>query len=292
MENRPIWMPDTSTVNSLADDPHGDSLIAGLRSGYFVRFPFTVVAEIVANTSGMRRKQLLRVCRRLLRAGGDCIEPDHEIIRAMVTEFERSGRLDLASINLRMVEAEHEILREENFGDDLAKLEREEARTHDKTFLEVYANAKPAFDNLAISGAKMPTSVTELLTQLQRGGAFWVLAKNLCDRVAKNTFEISTVKRFYAECAPFRALMIALVAAQFDRCIRGQKAEPSLRSGRNDTFIATSLPYCEEFVTNDAGQLACYCEVVSLAGLDVKIRSYDEFRNSFNLITAAGAGSR
>ena len=37
MEGRPIWMPDTSTINVLADDLDSEALIAGLKSGYFVR---------------------------------------------------------------------------------------------------------------------------------------------------------------------------------------------------------------------------------------------------------------
>jgi hypothetical protein len=289
MEYRPIWMPDTSTVNSLTDDSEGEYLISGLSSAYFVRFPFTVVSEIIATTSGVRRKQLLRVCRRLLRAAGDCIEPHHEIIRAMVAEFERSGRVDSTQINLRMEEAEKEIFREENFDDALSASEREEGRTYDKTFVGVYGNAKPAFDNLAASGVLMPGSVAELVTQLQHGGAFWNLAKNLCDRVATRSFEIATVKRFYDACEPLRALMIALVAAQFDRCVRDQNSGPSLRAGRNDTFMATCLPYCDEFVTNDPKQLACYRVVASLVGFDVRIRSYNEFRDSFSL-SARAAG--
>ena len=103
-----------------------------------------------------------------------------------------------------------------------------------------------------------------------------------------NSCECS-IQRFYAECAPFRALMIAIFAAQFDRCIRAPNVSPSLKAGRNDTFMATGLPYCDEFVTNDDGQLACYREVLALAGVGVKIQSYEEFRNRFSVIgTATG----
>lgn len=289
MDTRPIWMPDTSTVNALADDRDREALIAGLRSGYFVRFPFTTVSEVVATTSGARRKHLLRVCRRLLLSAGDCIEPHGEIIKAMVARFEKSQPLDLTHVDPRMEEAENEILRAENFDDELATMEREEGRAHNKVFVGVYSDAKAAFDELATSGIKMPCDVAELVSQLQQGGAFWTLARNLYERVATIPADDATIKRFYADCEPFRALMIAIFAAQFDRCIRPSTEGPSLKSGRNDTFMATCLPYCDQFVTNDAGQFACYREVVFLAGLDVTVRSFEEFRNGFFIPAAANS---
>jgi hypothetical protein len=285
MDNRPIWMPDTSAINALADDADGPALIAGLKSDYFVRFPFTIISEIIATTCGVRRRQLLRVCRTLLVSAGDCIEPHHEILRVMVNRFENSFPLGIADVNLRLHEAENEILGAENFDDDLATQEREEGRTHNKTFVGVYADAKTAFDDLAARGIGMPRTVADLVFQLQEGGAFWTLARNLYERVATKPASDEDICRFYKECEPFRVIMIALCAAQYDRCIKPAH-EPSLKTGRNDTFMATCLPYCDEFVTSDGGQLACYREVLSVARLNVIIRSYDEFRNRFSVIGA------
>jgi hypothetical protein len=276
-DNRPILIPDTSAINRLADDPDSEALIAGLKSGYFIRFPFTVVSEIIANSSPNRRKELLRVCRRLLAAAGDCLEPHHEVLKIMAARFEQSLPLGLEHVNFRMAEAENEIFAQENFDDDLAKQEREEGRSHDKVFVDVYASARTAFDTLAASGTQMPGSVADLITLLQSSGAFWTLAKGLYDRVAKKPADDATIRRFHGECEPFRAIMAALFAAQFDRCIRTSKQSPSLKTGRNDTFMATCLPYCDQVITNDAGQMWCYREVVSVAGFDVSIRSYDEF---------------
>jgi len=56
-----------------------------------------------------------------------------------------------------------------------------------------------------------------------------------------------------------------------------------MKTGRNDTFMATYLPLCDEFVTDDGGQLACFREVVSLAGLNVDVRSYQDFRKTLLL---------
>lgn len=156
----------------------------------------------------------------------------------------------------------------------------------------MYAGAKIAFNRLAAAGTQMPGCVAELVSRLQKGGAFWALARNLYERAATKPADDATVQRFYGECAPFRALMIALFAAQFDRCIRSPNISPSLKAGRNDTFMATGLPYCDEFVTNDSGQLACYREVISLAGLDLKLRSYEEFRSGFTAIGNATGSVR
>ena len=281
-ENRKIVSFDTSAINRLADDPDSDALIAGLTAGYFVRFPFTAVSEIIATSSGDRRELLVRVCRRLL-AAGDCIEPHHEILKIMVARFEKSLPLDHANVNLRMVEAENELLRAANFGDDLASEERNDNRLSDRQFRKVYHDAKEPFDEVAEKAAKngtrMPRSVSELVDALQKGGAFWTLTRNLVERTATRRIDDAGLKLFYNKCDPFRALMIAIFAAQYDRCIRQASDNRSLKAGRNDTFMATCLPYCDEFITDDRGQLACYQEVIALADLSTAIRSFDAFRD-------------
>lgn len=288
-DNRKIISLDTSAVNQFADDADSDALIAGLTVGFFIRLPFTVVSEIIATSSGERRKRLLTLCRKLLVAG-DCIEPHHEILKVMVRRFETSAPLDVAHVNLRMIEAENEILRAENFDDGLAAQEREENRNNDKIFCKVYGDARKPFDDVAAraaaNGTRMPESVAELVEALQTGGAFWTLARNLYERVATRPVDDATLRRFYAKCDAFRALMLAIFAAQYDRCIRQPSDNRSLKSGRNDTFMATCLPYCDEFVTDDRGQLTCYQDVVALAGLHTIIRPFESFRDS--LFVGAG----
>jgi hypothetical protein len=288
VDSRPIWMPDTSAINALADDSDSEALIAGLSVGYFVRFPFEAVSEVIATTCGARRKELLRVCRRLLRSAGDCIEPHHEILKTMVARFEKSLPLGVQHVNLRMVEAENEICSQENFDDELSTQEREEGRVGNKKFDGAYAGARAAFDKVA--GLKMANGVAELVYQLQQGGAFWVFARNLYERVATKAVEDATIQKFYAQCEAFRVLMIAVFAAEYDRCIRQPSDGRSLRAGRIDTFMVTCLPYCDEFITNDDGQLACYAEVISVAEIKkVTIRSYEDFRNGFSVGAAVSS---
>lgn len=289
-DQQSILTLDTSAINHLADDTDCEALIAGLRNGFHHRLSFTSVSEVLATENCWRRRKLLAVCRRLLESG-DCLDPQHEIVRKMVARFESSPSFDWREVYVRFPQAEIEIARREDFSDDEAAQEREDARANNKVFVGVYDNAKPAFDRLIAAGTeKVPVSVSELVTRLQlRGGAFWTLAADLYARVATKPVDETTIRRFVVRCDPFRALMIALVAAQYERCVRPPHARPSLRSGRNDTFMAVCLPYCHQFVTDDLPQLACYREVVSVGNLDVTVSSYEEFRSGF-LAMGATAG--
>ncbi len=236
-----------------------------------------------------RRARLLQICRWLL-ALGDCIDPQHEIIRKMVVRFEESPSFDWRTVPVDFPEANEAIARDENFSDDLAEQEREEARALQKQFVKLYDDAKPAFDRLFKSGTEnIPVSVSELVKRLQMpGGAFWTLAGRLYSRVGKITPDEATMRKFTDICDPFRSLMIALCAAQYDRCIRPQHVGPSLRSGRNDTMMAICLPYCDEFITADPRQLACYKEIVSISGLNTTVKSYEDFRKRL-LVDATNA---
>ena len=289
MNSKPIWTPDTSVVNRLADDPDSDALVAGLRSGFQVRLTFTSVSEVIANERPARRAQLLRICRVLLSAG-DCIDPQNEILSKMISRFEEASSFDWRMVRVDISQMQSELARDENITDDLAEQERGEARVLDEQFVKIYDDAKPAFDRLFQEGSeRAPASVSELVARLQKPeGAFWTLAGSLYSRVGKLSPDEALMRRFTQECYPFRALLIALCAAQYDRCIRPQNLGPSLRSGRNDTFMAVCLPYCHQFVTADRRLLACFREVVSVAELDVTVTSYEEFRNGFSVSGATG----
>jgi hypothetical protein len=108
----------------------------------------------------------------------------------------RSAPLDATHVNLRMIAAENEIMRAENFDDELAEQEREENRANDRTFCKIYADAKKPFDEVAVqsatNGSRMPGRVVELVEALQKGGAFWTLARNLYERMATRPVDDAT----------------------------------------------------------------------------------------------------
>lgn len=279
MHQPKILMLDTSAINRLADDEHASSLIADLRSGFHVLLPFIAISEVIASTKQNRRLQLARLCRELM-SFGDCIDPQNVLLEKLIRAFETNASFDWRRVDVRFPEA-IQGLHSEDFDNNLAKQEREESRAGEGHFVEVYDKAKPAFKKLFSGGTEPPKTPGELVTLLQRpGGAFWAWASDLYGRVGKQPMNEMTIREFTAKCDPFRSLLVALSVAHYDRCMRPSGIGPSLRSGRSDTFMAVCLPYCHQFVTDDAGQLACYREVVRIGDLQVDVHSYDEFRGT------------
>ena len=93
MITRRKLMPDTCTVNAIThpgEFADGPLAFAAMKSGYFVRFPFIVLSEVIAKKSSEDRQQVLRTCTSLLRQG-DCILPHHEILTLMIRSGSRRG---------------------------------------------------------------------------------------------------------------------------------------------------------------------------------------------------------
>jgi hypothetical protein len=274
MTNIRIVIPDTCAVNAMlhpAQFPDGPLALAAIQSGYFVRLPFTVLSEVIAKESSDDRRHVIRACGSLLRSG-DCILPHHEILRLMIQRFEWDLSLDLNHVNLRMLEAE-DAIRFDNFDDALSAQERQENYDNEEIYDSCHREIKAA------RGATIPQSLAEFIAATQAHGIFWTVGKNIYDRAATVPSTDSTVRKFYAECKPFRALMVAVWAQVYNRV--KPAGLPRMKTGRNDTFMATCLPLCDEFVTRDKSMLACYREVVVAAGLNVTIRSFDEFTSQY-----------
>lgn len=198
---RPILTLDTSGINWLADDLDSDALMAGLTAGFHPRITFTSLSEVVQNQNPKRRRALLRICKFLL-ASGDCIDPQHEIIRKMVVACEESPSFDWRAVAVDFPEARAAIGTKENIHDELAEQEREEARTLEKQFIKTYDDAKPAFDRLFQGDTETkPASVDELVKRLQiPGGTYWSIGERLYSRVGKLHPDESSIHRFTVAC--------------------------------------------------------------------------------------------
>jgi len=274
MTNLRIAMPDTCAVNAMTHPvqfPDGRLAFAAMKFGCFVRFPFTVLSEVIAKESSDDRQHVIRACRSLLRSG-DCILPHHEILRLMVQRFEQGLPLDLNHVDLRMPEAEDGILND-TFDDVLSAQERQENFDNGTIFENCYREIRVAQRD------GMPKSLTEFIAAVQSLGKFWTVAKDIYNRVATIPATDAGIRKFYADCEPFRALMVAIWAQVYNKV--KPAGVPRMKTGRNDTFMATCLPLCDEFVTRDKSMLVCYREVVVAAGLGVTVRSLDEFTGQF-----------
>jgi len=273
---------DTSGVNALADDPDSNAIIAGLVLGYEVRLPASSVEEIAGSSRPDRRTRLLDVCQRLLTSDGSaCIWPFHRVVELLINEFEQKGStFDWRSVRVRSTEYEREIVHREMVGDELAAEQLQVVRSLEQEFAQVFNGARPRFEELFSQGTARPRTFIELLSQLQgTGGAYWLYGIGLYERVGKHRPDEAVIRQFIDNCPPFRAVVLATVLAQYERCIRDLKSGTSYRAGRIDLYMSAYLPYCDVFVTNDACQERCLREVASVGKFPTEIVGYGSLRN-------------
>jgi hypothetical protein len=270
---------DTSAINAFADDLDRKAIIEGLCIVYQVGITETVLSEIVANSEEGRRRELLDLLKRLLGCG-KCILPFHWIIEAHAKEYQADqGAYEWRKLNVRFPQAENEIARQE-----IVHSVSDETRAHNqqtnRSYLEIFRKAKPAFDKIFEGRKERPTlkEVTEHL--LAEGGAHLVIGADLVERATKTRPTEAEVKDFVKRCDPFRALLVTLCFSQYDLCIRGENVESLGKAGRLDMFSAVYTPYCAVFVTNDEGQCKAITEVARLAGLDPSVVMYPAFKES------------
>jgi hypothetical protein len=148
-----------------------------------------------------------------------------------------------------------------------------------KQYLDIFRNAKPAFQSLFPPAETRP-SVREVTEKLMgEGGAHLEIGAGLFERAAGTRPTMEQMKDFIERCPPFRALLVALCFTQYDRCIREERQQSLGRTGRNDMFSAVYLAYCKVFVTDDDGHCKAMNVVADLAGLDTTILTYQEFKS-------------
>ena len=249
------------------------------RPEFRIRLTATNVEEVIAASKEEARKALLNVCQKLL-ADGDCIQPHHGIIKLLIRDYERHGRSNWKSLGIRARAYEQEIVNREA-ARALSAEQKAAAKQGEKQFKGVFEAALSSVRKTFRRWGKRPATFAELLARLQvPGGAF-------CRPMVRHGHSVGNkptedkLRRFVAECPPFRCLLLALSMAQYERCIRDTKTGESYRAGRSDLLCAVYLPYCDQFITADERQERCLREIASLAGLGVAIRPYADFREGF-----------
>lgn len=281
---RRVLIFDTSGINRLADDSDSSWLVAGLSAAFTCRLAGTSVDEIAATASRSRRHQLLCLCRRLL-STGDCMQPHQVLLETLLAHHSKSKFFNWKTIDVSFPDYENEIARQEIVDDKLASEQREHLVSSQSEFAKVFDDARPHFDKLFQGGNETrPGSFQELVAALQvEGGAFWSFGTGLYEATTKTGPDEQTIHKVIDDCPPFRALLLALCVAQYDRCIKCPNTGPSLRAGRYDLFMSVFLPYCDKFITGDERQRRCLVEVSSVGKLNVEVCSYDDWRASFSI---------
>jgi hypothetical protein len=269
---------DTSAINALAADPDIDAITRSFGLTYHVGVTETVLAEVIAHPDEGERRRLLGVLDRLLHPGS-CIMPFQWIIEHQAKAYQKDPKgYEWRNLNVRFFGGEQEIFRQE-IVHDLSGETRTSNRKWDKEFLAIFSAAKSAFQKLFEENKEQRPSLRAVTEHLMSGGgAYLTIAAGLVERATKTLPPESEVKDFIERCPPFKALLVALCFAQYDRCIRGEN-EPSLgKAGRYDMFSAVYLPYCRVFVTRDEGQWKALAAVADLTGREMDILTYGEFK--------------
>ncbi len=281
MENKTILTFDTSAINRLTDDAGHEALLQGLKAGFYQRLTFTSISEVAQNSGAERRERLFGVCKQLL-TSGDCLLPVGELLQKLVRAFDTdTATFEWCKVDVRLDEAVEAAVRSAAISDDLSEAAREEARPMKQLFESMLRDTKPAFDKvLAVNPSARPERVGELIGGLQRGGQYWKMARSLYDRLAGHSADEEMVRKFWDSTPPFRCLLGALCAALYDKNVRLPNAPGSLKPGWADTFMAVYLPYCDQFVTADDRQLACYRHVAQLYVPGLSVRSWCDFRGT------------
>jgi hypothetical protein len=296
MSSKPIVIFDTSAINRAVERREtAEPIIAGLKSGFWLRVTGTNVEEIVATEAREQRELLLNMCQKLMTAG-EIIKPFHWIIESMILAFER-GSFEWRRVPIRALAYEREVAFREIINDALSKEEQEEADRLEDSFEKVYSDARPSFDRIFENEPdSRPSSVADLVSRFKvKGGAFWSFGIGLFEKKAGRSPDEETIRRFVNLCPPFHTLLLALCVAQYHRCIATKEEREKLekkRAKRNDLFSAVYLPFCDEFISDDRDQLRCLREVVSLGSLNTKVLWYNQLdeRLSGKLGTLASKG--
>jgi hypothetical protein len=275
---------DTSTINRLERDGiESEPLMVALKCGFHVCLPAMSADEVLSDPDPVRRERWLSRCQRLL-AAGECLWPPHEILRLLVSEhFQNPPQFHWTRVNVRARIFELAIIRRD-FTDELCAEQRREQFRMGNNFKKMWRELRPKLDEvLADEPSKRPGSYSEALAIAEaEGGILWTcFGQPLYRYVTGVTPSEAETKAFMDACPPFRAACYGLVMAWFDGALKIRQPDEPEPPGRNDLLMATYLPYCGRFVTDDWPQEKALSEVAAAAHIDSSVLSYEKFSEGF-----------
>lgn len=280
-ENRPRLIFDTSAINRLADDQDRRMLEAAIKAAFWFGLNGDAFEELVANTRPARRKELFNLCKQLVFSHGDCLLPRREVLKALAERHAKGNCFDWETVSVKCSEYGDELARQKFIDEKLAKAQKDSAGKVKDGFANAYGAARPHFQQLFQDHGTTPMSFAELIDALQvSGGAFWSTAGALYQTVSGNSLGETAAREFVGICPPFHALMVALCVAQYQRSIQDPPKPKHKAPGAFDLYMSIYLPYCDQFVTADAGQQMALADVASHCKLGAEVRSYAKFRTA------------
>jgi hypothetical protein len=285
MTARPRIVFDTTGINELEDGGSGsEPLMRALECGYEVILTAMSADEIISTKSPARREALLSRFGRLLYSA-KCIWPPHEIIRLLVSAHVRNpAEFDWTRVDVRARAYEDAIPRRD-FDDPLCVLQRKEQFRVQEQFEKMWKGLRPKLDEiLKKDPAKRPTTYQQAVEIASvHGRLLWSFGAGLYERVAGKEPTDPEIKAFMDVCPPFRATCYGLVMAWYNGSLRMLDGTPTAK--RNDLMMAAYLPYCDRFVTADWEQKKELREIAVEAKIGCDILSFEEFDQSFALVS-------
>ncbi len=292
----PIVTFDTSAHNRLVDDGlRAEPILTKINSELWFRFAGLSVEELSAS-SDPKREELFTSCRRLQNGPNECLLPTNLLIEQLVLgHSNKPAAFDWKTVNVRWSDCERAIRNPEFFADeqdskDQREFQRERRnigrRENERQRVSLRPKIQAVFEE---HGEEPPAAFRLAISRLEnaKGSSVWAVGQRFYDHVAKTGTDEATIGEFMRVCPPFRALVYAMFIPWYNNAVRDHVVGKKLNAGSNDLFMSVYLPYCDWFVTaeKNGAQEKCLREVASVAGLDTKILSYDDFCQSF-LVTA------
>jgi hypothetical protein len=262
----PIITFDASAHNWLAQDKdvaRSEAVLERLNSDHWFRFAGLSVEELFATQDSRERDALFTSCRNLQRGPSQSLLPSSLLITQMILQYVG----DPANFNWKTVDVwwrdcdaairdpefclDDEISKKQHvFQKERKELARQQ-REHQRLSLrpEIQAIFKK-------HGELPPATFRPAISRLEKaeGGSVWAMAQGFYDRVSKTDSTDETMKEFMRVCPPFRSLVYAMFVPWYSNAVRDYHAGEKLNAGFNDLFMSVYLPYCDQFVTADAGQ--------------------------------------
>ena len=215
----------------------------------------------------------------------------------IITECTRSFKLSAADFDWRRIPIRFEWAERQialnSFPDEIAAAQKRQANSLESEFLIPFRQMQANFEKLFREGAGKPLngSSIDMLVRpplgdmlvgcMREGGSMWLWGKWLFSKGDLADADEKTVHQFCDACPPFRALLVVLCILQYEYGIRDTRRGTSFRAGRADSLMASYLPYCDKFISDDERQINLLKEVVAHANLPgSSVLSYSEFRHS------------
>ena len=292
MSSKPRIILDTTAINRLEDSgTDSEPLMRGLESGYLICLTAMSADEIISITKNPQRREALLNRFGWLLSDARCIWPPNEVVRLHVIAYQHDpGHYDWHRVNMRAKEYEDAIPRRA-YPDDISLQQRKVQFELEEQWAKSWKSLRPKLDEIIARDPKQHLASFRDAAQasINPGGVLWGFGKGLYDHATGNKDDGITddeVKAFIKVCPPFRAACYALVMAWYNLSLSPTHVKIP-KAGRNDLMMATYLPYCDRFLTQDFAQHRDLSAIALAAGLQTEVTLFEQFSQSFNPILPA-----